>query len=433
MSARSAAYAARAALVVALLAPASAHADALALFGDGARSAALARADLAQAAPSDAPRQNAALAAEPGIRLRLGYGHADLHLTLSGRDAGVEHVSGVDLAAQAGARLSETVTVGAALSFHLPDQHLALVGFRPATEPQFVLYEAPLQRTAVDLVAALRYRALSIGGGLSAGLSVSGDGTRFDLGQDAHGTFADAALDVSLPYRFAPIAGLRLDLGRVKLAASVRGALAVDLRLDSDVRITLRNNPLNGTTQVRVSGPAGWDPTTIALGARVALGLGFSAIGALEYAVYSAAPPPIADVQVDVNLGTTPGQREARFPSPAFRDTLSPRLAVELRRPLGADAHRALSARLGYALAPSPVPPQTSFTSYADATRHQLALGGGVQLGRFLGVDLSADLALQLHLLAPRSEEKSPVLPFAHYEVGGRIVHGAATIEAAWE
>ncbi len=427
----SALHVACAVLLTAFMMPASARADAQGLFGDGARSAGLGRADLAGAAPSDAPRQNAALAAEPGIRLRFGYGYAGMRLTLDGRDAVVERASGVDLAAQLGARLSEAFSVGAALSLHLPDQHLALVGFRPATEPQFVLYEAPLQRTSVDLVAALRYRALSIGGGLSAGLSVSGDGTRFDLGQDARGSFADAALDVSLPYRFAPIAGLRLDLGRVQLGASLRGALAVDLRLDSEVRIRLRNNPLNGSTTVQVSGPSGWDPTTITLGARVALGLGLSAIGALEYAVYSAAPAPIADVRVDVNLGTTPGQREARFPAPRFRDTISPRLGLELARPLG-DRGRALTARLGYALAPSPVPAQTSFTSYADATRHQLALGGGYRFGRFFGVDLSADLAFQLHLFAPRVEEKSPVLPFARYEVGGRILHGAATIEAAW-
>ncbi|MEO7327057.1 MAG: hypothetical protein ABI193_00660 [Minicystis sp.] len=414
-----------------LILPGAARADAQGLFGDGARSAGLARADLT-GAPSDAPRQNAALAAEPGVRLRLGYGYAGLHLTLDGRDAQVEHASGFDLAAQLGARLSETLRVGAALSLHLPDQHLALIGFRPATEPQFVLYESPLQRVSVDMVAALRYRALSLGGGLSAGLSVSGNGTSFDLGQDAHGTFADAALDVALPYRFAPLAGLRLDLGRVKIGASFRGALAVDLRLDSEVRIHLRNNPLNGSTTVNVSGPSGWDPATIALGAKVALGLGFSAIGALEYAVYSAAPAPIADVHIDVSLGTTPGQREARFPAPRFHDTIAPRLGIELTRPIG-ERGRTWSARLAYALAPSPVPAQTSFTSYADATRHQIALGSGYRFGRVLGVDVSADLAFQLHLFTPRVEEKSPALPFARYEVGGRILHGAATIEAAWE
>jgi hypothetical protein len=79
------------------------------------------------------------------------------------------------------------------------------------------------------------------------------------------------------------------------------------------------------------------------------------------------------------------------------------------------------------------VPPQTGFTSYADATRHGVSLGGGYRFGRALGVELSASLATELHILEARREQKpSASLPYASYEVSGLILHGAATLEAAW-
>jgi hypothetical protein len=426
---------ARAASVIAaaiLASPAIARADAASLFGAGAPSAGRARADVAAGEASDAPRANAALAADPGVRLRLSYGYGALGLRFNGADAGVAHVSGVDLGVQGGGRVG-AIRVGAAMNLHLPDAYLAAIEFRPPTEPQFLLYEAPLQRTTVDVVGAVGWGPVAIGGGVASTLSVGGKGTNFVLGQDARGTFADAGLDVALPYRFAPIAGIRADFGRAAIGASFRGAAAIDLRLDNAVRVDLQNSPLNGTTSVKVSGPAGWDPATLNVGVRVALLGGLSVMGSLEYAVYSAAPAPVADVVIDVHLGTTPGQREARFNEPRFHDTVSPRLALELRRP-GSSGEWRWAARAGYALAPTPVPVQTGFTTYLDANRHTIALGGGYHLGKALGVDFALDVAGQLHVLAHRVEDKTTAsLPYAHFEIGGTVLYGAATLEAAWK
>ncbi|MCC6555086.1 MAG: hypothetical protein IT372_19130 [Polyangiaceae bacterium] len=411
-----------------------ARAGAPELLGHGGRSAGLAGAAIADAEPSEAARGNAAAAAAAGVRVRLGYGYAGLDLRLDGRDAGVEDASGVDFAAQGGGRIGP-VTLGGALAVHMPDTHLARIGFRPATEPQFVRYEASLQRVTADAVLAVRYGPVSLGGGAALGLDTAGRGVDVALGQDGHGTYADAAADVELPYRAAPIAGLAVDLGWLGLGASFRGATAVDLRLESEATIALADSPLNGTTTVGVQGASGWDPAALALGARAEVGWGLSAMAALEYDLWSAAPPPVADVTVDVRLGTVPSQREARFVAPRFRDTLSPRVGIELRRPAGGEevVEGQWAARLGYALSPSPVPPQTGFTSYADAARHTIAAGGGYHYGRLAGVDLSADLGLGLHLLSPRVEEKaSDSLPFARYEVRGRIYSGALSIEGAW-
>lgn len=463
----------QAAFVVVFAAPAPAIGSAPDLFGHGARSASIARADVARGDPTDAPPGNPALAAAAGFRLRVGYGYGAMGLTLNGKDAGVADVSGVDFAAQLGASITRDVTLGLALSAHIPDASIASIAFRPATEPQFPLYEAGLERATADLVVALRYGPVTVGGGASLGLRVAGGGTTLDLTQDAAGTHADAAADVDLPYRLAPLVGVRVGLGRLALGATFRGAMAVDLRLESETRVALTENPLNGATTVIVSGASGYDPARIGVGAALSLPAGVVAYGALEVALYGAAPPPVADVSIDVRLGTVPSQREARFIEPRFRTTISPRLGLELRRPepQGAlkppalprgeirsserggssvasrkapaapaeprddDAEPAWrwAIRAGYVLAPSPVPRQTGFTSYTDATRHGIALGGGYQIGRVMGVDLSANIAAELHLLATRREQKpGGALPFASYEVGGHILHGAASLEAAW-
>jgi hypothetical protein len=387
-------------------------------------------------------------------------------LSLNGADAGVADVSGIDLAAQVGAEITPLVRAGIGLSVHLPDTSLATIAFRPATEPQFPLYESALQRTAADLGVALRYRWISIGGGASLGLRVAGNGTSFDLEQDAAGTHGDAAADVELPYLIAPLAGIRLSLGRLAIGAAFRGAMAVDMRLDNETRVALTDNPLNGTTTVKVSGTSGYDPARLNAGAAIAITAGFVAHAAMEVAFYSAAPPPVADVAIDVRLGTVPSLREVRFIEPRFRTTLSPRLALELRRPapskaleigepfaqsgptgptttaqLNTNTKRLDEAeppwrwavRGGYVLAPSPVPPQTGFTSYADSTRHGISIGGGYNFGRALGVDLALNLAAEIHILEPRLEQKpSASLPHASYEVSGLLLHGSASLEAAW-
>lgn len=410
---------------------APARADAPSMFGFGARAAGLARSGVASDDAGAAARENPALAATTGLRVRLGYSYASLHLAVNDVDAGVPHASGVDLAAQYGAPVGRGIELGVALALHIPDTSLAKVTFRPATEPQFVLYEAALQRTSFDIVAAARYGPLYIGGGVSAGLSVSGKGTRFSLGQDAHGTSADGSVDVELPYRAAPIVGARADFGRFAFGASFRGAMGLDLSLDNRARVDLLGNPLNGDTLVRVSGTAGYDPAVITVGARALLFGGLVGLASIEYAVWSAAPPPIADVRIDVALGTTPGLREAQFPLPRFRDTLAPRFGVELRRP-SPEAWR-WAARLGYAVLPSPVPKQNGLTTYADATRHQIAFGAGYRIGKLAGVTFTAEAAGQVHVLAPRADEKDdPSLPYARTTVSGRLYHGALTVEALW-
>lgn len=419
------------ALAACALALVASHASATAanLFGMGAKSAALAGADVADAEPSTSAFTSPAAADERGVRIAVGYGYGAPRLELSGERAPVRDVSGLDLGVQLGRAIGE-VRVGGAVALHLPDGYLARIGFRPGAEPQFVLYEASLQRMTFDGVLAAGLGPLSIGAGASVVADVGGNGVDFALGQDATGTYADAATDLTLPYHVAPIAGARLDLGKAALALRYRAPIAIDLDLDTRARVAIQANPLDGLTNVAVRGASGYDPATIDLASRIDVSPFLRALVALEYQRWSAAPSPAADVALELHLGTNPSELQGKFVEPRLRDTLSPRVGVELR-PSGAEG--ALRLYGGYAYSPSPVPAQNGFTSYADAPRHTLALGAGWSFGRVFGVDLAARAAAQLHLLPTRHEDKpDDALPNAHYTAGGHIVYGSAMLEATW-
>lgn len=419
-------------------------------FGAGPRDEALVRSAVAEGGPTDAATENPAFAAVAGTHIRVGYGASALLLRVNERDVGAAPVSGFDLGTHTGRRLGNSLWAGLGLAIHSPDGQLASISFRPATEPQFVLYEPSLQRLTFDLVGAVRYGPLSFGGGASVALAIGGPGVGIDVDEDARGPHAEGQADILLGYKLAPLVGAVLHLGRAQIGASFRGELAVDLDFQSVVRVALEGNPLNGTTTVIVRGASGYAPPLVNLGARVLVARGLSAFAAVEYAGYRAAPPPIADVTLDVALGTTPALREGRFVEPRFRDTLSPKLGIEWRTPSlplpwsffgepsrapAAGAARALdpwkvALRAGYAYAPSPVPAQRGFTSYADAPRHAVGFGAAYHFGDVLGVDLAVSFAAQIHALERRSETKaSAALPFPEYEVSGEMVRGSLAIE----
>lgn len=426
------------------LAPATAVAAPGQTFGAGPRDEALVRSSVADGDSTDAASLNPAFAAAEGSQIRFGYGAAGMFLRVNDRDAGIAPVTGFDLGSHAGGRIASNLWAGVSLALHRPDNQIARVSFRPATEPQFVMYEASLQRLTLDLAGAVRYGPVAVGGGVALALGVGGPGVDIAVDQDARGPHATGATDIELGYKLAPLVGALVNLGRAQVGASFRGEIAVDLSLRSVVSIALAGNPLNGTTTVLVRGASGYDPARVDLGARVLVARGVRAFGALEYAAYSAAPAPIADVRIDVKLGSTPSMREGRFVEPRFHDTISPHLGLEWRYPapalpstfFGPEPRAAepwkVAVRGGYAFVPSPVPAQRGFTSYADANRHVVGVGAAYHFGDVMGVDLALSFAAQLHELEGRRETKSsPALPFHDYHVEGEIVRGTLALEGA--
>jgi long-subunit fatty acid transport protein len=182
---------------------------------------------------------------------------------------------------------------------------------------------------------------------------------------------------------------------------------------------------------VGLSGSNGYIPATVDLGFRVTPKPWVKALASLQYARWSGAPSPVADVSLDIGLGLSPGELQGRFVSPRFRDTISPRLGLEFL-PQGPDG--LLRVRAGYLYSPSPVPRQTGFSSLADAPFHALSAGLGFDFGSVWGVHMQSNFAAHLALLSKRTFDKSnDVLPFASYDVGGQILHLSAAVEGAWE
>ena len=407
-----------------LLAPAGdARADAASLYGHGARDSGLAQSDLADGRAEAAARVTPTPAATPGTRFALGYGRAWNRLAFAGAPAGLDDVSGTDIDFQLARALGGEVSLGGAFALHLPDRGLARITFRAASEPQFLRYDADAHRTASDAVVALRWRALAIALGASLGARSGGSGVDFHLPQDARGPHADSAADVSLTTTLAPIVAAAIDLGPAALALRLRGAVSLPVEIAAGTRVDLEQNPLNGTTVVKVSGTAGYDPLTVDLAARVGPFSGFRALGSLQYARWRDAPAPIAAFDLTLALGVRPSVLLGSFEAPKLHDTLSPRLGVEL-----APDDAWWAARVGFQYAPSPVPAAHGFLTPVDPARQVITAGGSLRFGRVWGVESTLDAFAGVHLAARAREQKENLaLPWARYDTGGHVMTAGAT------
>ena len=428
----------------------AAHATPELLFGFSPRDIALAQsgvADIPSSDPSEtssdshrrAPLASTASANPaflwmPGVRVAAGYSHGMTSLKLNGADSGVADIAGTQLAVQWGGKLGSFGMIGGGMNMHLPNRSLAKIAFAPGTEPTFVRFDPVSQRTTFDAAIALRLGWLSIGAGASVLVSANGE-LDLMLGQDLSGAFAEGTADIMVPYDISPILGLAVDLGStgldLSLGARYRGAQAVNLEFASIAQVDVQGNPLNGTTTVAINGASGYVPTTIDVAARCSPFSGLSLMTSLQYARWSQAPASAAKMSMVVDLGLVPGQMESEFVRPGFRDTLSPRVGLEL---MPGWARSDLVFRAGYAFTPSPVSDSHGFYTPVDASTHTLGAGAGYNIGTLWGVDTRIDGAVQWLLLSDRAFDKGrDSLPFAHYEATGYIVVGSIAVQGTWQ
>jgi long-chain fatty acid transport protein len=404
----------------------SAHADPLDTFGFGARATGLAGAVTASASGAGAAHANpAGLALAATSEVLLGYGYGRMGLSIDGEDARVLDARGVDLGLAIPFRLGEVpVAVGAAI--HLPDQFVVRVQLIPATEPHFILLDNDVHRIVVEPVAAVRPLPwLALGAGASILADAVGRSIRFDVGVVGGEPLGQGALDVELPPRVAPMAGLLLTPHpRVRIGASFRGAVDLALRLGILANVDIAG-VVTGDVLIDLRAANFYTPRRLTGALSVDLLPDLTLSAELTWLAWSGFHGGAPDVRILVALGISPPLIETLFPDDDFQDTLAPRASLEWRPGRAA-------LRAGYAIEPSPVPPQVGLTSFADNERHVFALGGGVTfdvLRPILAHPVSLDLGLQLHHLRERVTLKNPELfPGKAFSSGGDILRAALTL-----
>lgn len=429
---RAGALVALAALVALLLAPSLARANALDTFGFGPRAAGMAGAGTAEARGQAAAFHNPAnLTLSDDIEAAISYSYAATALKIDGRDANVTTPRGVSLGLSLPAHLGP-ITAAFGLALYLPDQFVARIQLVPATEPHFALLDNELQHVVVQPVVALRFgRAFAIGGGASVLTDAGGHGVTFDVGVNAGNKVGQAAIDLRLPVRAAPVLGVTiLPKPWLRVSAAYRGELDLKLSLDILAHVDLPG-AISGDTLISLVALNFYSPHTVT--GAVAVDLGALTLTAqLDWLKWSSFTAALPTLNVNIGLAIAPPLVAPAFPVVRFDDQYIPRLGAELHRAVS--AHLEMAARVGYAYMPSPVRPQTGLTSFADNDRHVVAVGVGFALRdllHFLPKPLHLDAALQVQQLEPRAAAKDPhVTASPGFSSSGTMVLLTAGVEA---
>jgi long-subunit fatty acid transport protein len=415
-----------------LLAPAIARANAPDAFGFSPRIAGLAGAGTAEArGPAAAFHNPAGVALADDIEASIAYSYGGMALKIDGRDANVTSARGTSLGLSLPAHLGPLVAAFG-VAIYVPDQFIARIQLVPATEPHFALLDNNLQHVVVTPVVALRFgHAFSIGAGASVLADAAGNGVTFDVGITNGNKVGQAALDVALPIRAAPVVGLTImPKPWLRVAAAYRGELDLKLTLDILAHVDLPG-AISGDTLISLIALNFYTPHTVTGAVSVDLGA-LTLTAQLDWLKWSSFTQSLPSLDVTIGLGIAPPLVAPQFPSVRFDDQYIPRLAAEVRRTLS--AHLELSTRIGYAFMPSPVRPQTGLTSFADNDRHVIGIGAGLALHdlvRILPKPLQLDAALQVQQLQPRSTAKDPqVTASPGFTSSGTIVLVTAGLEA---
>jgi len=403
----------------------TAAADPLDSFGLGGAAAGLAGARTATATGAEAAHHQpagVALGTDPSLLLGWSFGH--LGLELDGRDADATDVHGTSIALAVPIAVNRDVRVGVGLALYLPDQYLARIRLAPITEPRFVLLDNDA-RVVVESVAAIAYQdKLALGVGSSVLADARSRKIVFDVGVVAGQKVGEAAIDVELPPRFAPLLGVWLKPHpRVRGAVTYRGQLALDLALDILANVEVAG-VVTGDALVALRASTYFQPARATAAIAVDVLPNLTVDAELTWSQWSAFPrPPALDVLVALDI--TPPLVSTSTPAADFTDTFAARIGVEYR-----DA-RGLAVRAGGGYLPSPVPPQIGLTSYADGDRLLLAVGAGLHIADgapILTKPIDVDLGVQWQHVASRLTQKQlDPFPGQAFSSGGDLVHVTLT------
>jgi long-chain fatty acid transport protein len=217
----------------------------------------------------------------------------------------------------------------------------------------------------------------------------------------------------------------------LRIGAAYRGQLDLGLRLDIVANVDIAGS-ITGDTLISLRAVDFFAPHKVTLGVAADPRPWLTLSAEVSWLNWSAFTGAVPDLRILVDLDIVPPFVEGRLPRARFDDIWVPRIGAEARRRL----HEKLAGRLraGYAYTPSPVPDQTGLTNFADADRHTVALGCGLELSgwsRILPKPLRLDVAVQVHQLETRVTVKDrEVLPGLGFVASGTLVYAGATLEA---
>ncbi|HEY5927024.1 MAG TPA: hypothetical protein VIV11_35295 [Kofleriaceae bacterium] len=412
------------ALVVAtgIVAPA-AHADPLDEIGFGAAASAMANARAAVAIGAEAAHTNpAGIARITRPELLAGWQYSHERLELDGHDAGVLDAHGTSLGLAIPFAVSG-LRVATGVALYLPDQYLARIQLTPVAEPHFVRFATAAHRIVVEPVAAISFGNVAIGAGASLLADARSDRLEFDVGLVAGEKQGRANVDIGLPIRAAPLAGVWYQPHPiVELAATFRGELSLDLALDIETDVNVPS-VVSGDVDVTLRSVSYYSPMRVALAAAVHPRADLVVTGELAWERWSALGSGVPDLSVLVALDIAPPLVDTMLPPANFRNIVSPRLGGEWTT-------GSWRLRAGAAYLPSPVPAQTGITSFADGARTVATLGAGVRIPPneilLQPIDFDFGVGWQ-HVMHDSVEKDMALVPGSAFSYGGNIVQANLT------
>jgi len=397
-------------VLVGLAAPASAQADPTELFGLDARTMGMANAGAALGGSwASATHNPAAAALAPRIELGVGYGYGHAWMTVNHHDGGLMDMRGIAFGLVAPFALPKGLRLSFAMTAYIPDQFLARVQLIPAYEPRFVRLDNSPNRISVTPVVALKvWRLLSLGIGAAVLADAAGTGVRFDVGVKGGTKVGEAAVDVDLPTKVTPIAGVFFGpIGGFSVGIVYRGELDLRLALDILANVDV-SGVVTGDTVIDMRAVNYFTPQKLTAGLAYNWRDCIIAAATLTWRDWSAFRSGTADVRLFMDLGLSPPMLQTEMPADNFQDTLSVRVGCEYRHPL--DHGRGLAFRVGYGFEPSPVPAQIGLSALLDNDRHIVTAGFGVNLGRISQIVpwvVGIDVAVQYHHMINRVDERA--------------------------
>ncbi|MGE0547789.1 MAG: OmpP1/FadL family transporter [Kofleriaceae bacterium] len=407
-----------AAFATVLLAMRVVGAEPLDELGFGAAATAMANARAATAVGAEAIHVDpAAVALATRPEVLIGYQSTMGRLSINDRDAGAGDSRGTSLGLVIPFELDE-LRIGAGVGLYLPDSYVARISVAPMTEPQFTRLATVSHRMVIEPVAAIAYRNFAFGAGASLLADARSRKLAFDVGVVGGAAQGTAEVDVSLPPRIAPLLSARWSPARiVDVSATFRGELSLDLALDIDANVNVPQ-VVTGTAEISLRSVHYFTPMRVAVAAAVEPRDDLLITGELAWERWSTLGSGVPDLRVLLALDTAPPLVSQVAPPAHLRDIFTPRLGVEWRT-------GAVRLRAGGGYLPSPIPPQTGLTSFADGARVLTTAGAGIRIAPSAlwrqPIDIDLALAWQ-HVVDELVHKDMALYPGGAFSSGGDIV-----------